>query len=341
VAVNTGWLPQHLVLEDPDGNVVGFLPCYLKTHSRGEYVFDYGFADAYERVGGRYYPKLQVSVPFTPAPGPRFLIPAGSDQDDRRALLAQGAVGICERLNASSIHITFLPKDDWVALGGKTWLQRNDTQFHWENADYRSFEEFLSVLTSRKRKKIRREREIARVNGLDVRRLSGSEISEAHWDAFFDFYVDTGSRKWGSPYLTREFFSLVGESMGEHIVLVMVERAGRYIAGALNFAGSDTLYGRNWGAIEHHDCLHFEVCYYQAIEHAIERGLERVEAGAQGQHKLARGYLPTTTYSLHHFADPGLARAVDDYLCHERRLVAVDNRALGQRSPFRDSGGCG
>jgi hypothetical protein len=319
--------------------VLGILPCYLKNHSRGEYVFDYGWAEAYERVGGRYYPKLQVSVPFTPASGPRFLLPDGDDREQRRALLAQGAVGVCGRLNASSVHITFLPEDDWSSLGGATWLKRTDTQFHWQNAGYQNFDEFLSDLSSRKRKKIRRERQIAQSAGLEIRRLSGSDIKEADWDAFFDFYTDTGNRKWGSPYLTRSFFSLVGEALSRHIVLIMVKRGGRHIAGALNFAGGDALYGRNWGALEEHDCLHFEVCYYQAIEHAIEQGLERVEAGAQGTHKLARGYLPVTTYSLHHLADPGLARAVDDYLRHERQMVAVDSRALAEHTPFRGARG--
>ncbi len=335
--LETGWLAQHVVLEDSAGTVLGILPCYLKNHSRGEYVFDYGWAEAYERVGGRYYPKLQISVPFTPAPGPRFLIPEAEDSRERRALLARGAVGICRRLNASSVHITFLPKDDWSSLGGGAWLKRTDTQFHWNNPGYQDFDDFLSDLSSRKRKKIRSERQIARAAGLEIRRLSGRDIQEADWDAFFDFYIDTGSRKWGSPYLTRAFFSLIGERMSERIVLIMVERAGHPIAGALNFAGGDALYGRNWGALEEHDCLHFEVCYYQAIEYAIEHGLARVEAGAQGPHKLARGYLPTTTYSLHHLADPGLARAVDDYLSHERRLVAADSRALAEHTPFRDS----
>ncbi len=333
----TGWLAQHLLLEDRVGTALGILPCYLKNHSRGEYVFDYGWAEAYERVGGHYYPKLQASVPFTPAPGPRFLIADGQDPERRRSLLARGAVSICERLNASSVHITFLPEEDWSSLGGATWLKRTDTQFHWVNAGYASFDEFLAELSSRKRKKIRRERQIVGSSGLKIERLSGRDIEEADWDAFFSFYTDTGSRKWGSPYLTREFFSRVGESMSEHIVLVMARRAGRAIAGALNFAGGDALYGRNWGALEQHDCLHFEVCYYQAIEHAIERGLARVEAGAQGPHKLARGYLPVTTYSLHHLADPGLSRAVDEYLRHERRLVAADGRALAEHSPFRQS----
>ena len=310
----TGWYGCHIVLENNQGAVLGVMPCYLKPHSQGEYVFDYGWAEAYERAGGRYYPKLQASVPFSPVNGPRFLVPDGEHAKERKTLLAEGAIAACNKLQASSVHITFVPQDDWRLMGSRGWLRRTDTQFHWHNQNYRNFDEFLSALSSRKRKNIVRERRHAGSHGLTVERLTGSELREEHWDAFFNFYQETGSRKWGTPYLTRPFFSQIGETLGDHIMLVMVSRGGRYIAGALNLIGGDTLFGRNWGTIEHLDCLHFEACYYQAIDFAIERGLARIEAGAQGPHKLARGYLPVTTHSLHYLADPRLARAVEDYL---------------------------
>jgi len=326
---DTGWLPQHLVLEDKA--VQGAVPCYRKAHSYGEYVFDHGWADAFARAGGRYYPKLQVAVPFTPVAGPRLM----AKEPQARALLAQGLRQLCEDQGASSVHVTFLPERDWNAFGSCGWLKRTDIQFHWHNKGYSSFEEFLSDLSSRKRKNIRKEREAVALAGIACEWIAGRAITESHWDAFFRFYMDTGSRKWGSPYLTRKFFSLIGESMPERIVLVMCRRGGRLIAGALNFLGSDALYGRNWGTIEHHPCLHFEACYYQAIEFAIAHKLERVEAGAQGPHKLARGYLPQTTFSLHHFAHPGLAQAVARYLEQERAAIAAEERELGSFSPFR------
>jgi predicted N-acyltransferase len=325
----TGWLPRHLILED--GTVRGVVPCYRKSHSYGEYVFDHGWSEAFARVGGRYYPKLQVSVPFTPVTGPRLL----AKDPASKALLAEGLRELCEQEGASSVHVTFLPEQDWNILGGATWLRRIDVQFHWHNKGYATFEDFLSDLSSRKRKNIRKEREVVRCAGIACEWITGRSITEAHWDAFFRFYMDTGSRKWGSPYLTRKFFSLIGEAMAEQIVLVMCRRGGRMIAGALNLMGSDALYGRNWGAIEHHACLHFEACYYQAIEFAIAHKLPRVEAGAQGPHKLARGYLPQTTYSLHHFSHPGLAQAVARYLEQERAAVAAETRELGSFSPFR------
>jgi hypothetical protein len=306
-------------------------PCFRKSHSFGEYVFDHGWAEAFAQAGGRYYPKLQVAVPFTPVSGARLLAADAA----RRRLLADGLLALCREEKASSVHITFLPGEDFEALGGETWLQRTDIQFQWHNAGYASFEDFLASLNSQKRKNIRKEREAVRAAGISFRLLSGRDIAERHWDAFFEFYMETGSRKWGQPYLNRTFFSLVGESLGEHVLLVMAERAGRMIGGALNFIGSKALYGRNWGAIEHHDCLHFETCYYQAIEFAIARGLERVEAGAQGSHKLARGYLPHKTYSLHHLAHAGLARAVAHYLDSERSGVDREQRALASHSPFR------
>jgi uncharacterized protein len=328
----SGWAGRHLVLEDA-GEIVGVAPCYLKSHSFGEYVFDHGWADAYARAGGRYYPKLQCAVPFTPVTGPRLFAPT----PHLRAALAQGLIDLTRETAASSAHITFLPEADYEALAGGPWLKRTDTQFHWLNPGYKTFEEFMNALASRKRKNIRKERDEVRAAGIDIQWITGRDITEDHWDNFFAFYMDTGSRKWGSPYLTRAFFSLIGETMAEHILLVICRRNGRSIAGALNFIGGDALYGRNWGALEHHPCLHFEACYYQAIEFAIARGLARVEAGAQGPHKLARGYLPQATYSLHHLADPRLARAVKDYLAHERLEVQEDRAALAQYAPFRET----
>ena len=331
----TGWLPQHLLIENAEGHVMGAAPCYLKSHSRGEYVFDHGWAEAYEHAGGRYYPKLQVSVPFTPVMGPRLLAKADSSVDAVRQALTIGLVELCRLRGASSAHLTFLTREEWQLLGARGFLQRTDQQFHWENAGYGTFEDFLAALAARKRKAIRRERRHAIPAGTSIEWLTGSDLTESAWDAFFGFYMDTGSRKWGRPYLTRPFFSLVGESMRDHILLIMAKRAGRYIAGALNFIGSGTLYGRHWGAIEHHLFLHFEICYYQAIEFAIAKRLARVEAGAQGEHKLSRGYLPVTTYSAHHIADRGLRRAIDDYLRRERAYVEAAREELGAMAPFR------
>lgn len=330
----TGWQTCHLVLER-DGAIAGIAPCFLKNHSYGEYVFDHGWAGAFGRAGGRYYPKLQVAVPFTPVTGPRLLAPTPSD----RRVLADGLIALARATEASSVHITFLPEADCAALGGNQWLKRTDIQFHWHNRNFRSFEEFLASLSAQKRKNIRRERATVRTAGIEFEWISGSAIRETHWDAFFAFYMETGSRKWGTPYLSREFFSLAGEAMADDILLVLAKRAGRTIAGALNFIGSDCLYGRNWGASEHHEFLHFETCYYQAIDFAIERRLARVEAGAQGPHKLARGYLPQVTFSLHHLVHPGLQRAVADYLESEREAVADDRRMLAQHSPFRQEDG--
>lgn len=335
---DTGWLPQHLALEDEDGAVIGTMPCYLKSHSQGEYVFDYGWADAYERAGGRYYPKLQVSVPFTPATGPRILTGSCEGAEGRRDVLAAGLVELVRRHGVSSAHLTFLPKSDWTALGANGFLQRTDQQFHWLNDGYTTFDDFLDALASRKRKQIRKERREALTSDIEIEWITGADLTEAHWDAFWTFYMDTGSRKWGHPYLTRSFFSTVSQTMPERTLLVMAKRGGRYVAGALNFIGADTLYGRNWGCIEDHPFLHFEVCYYQAIEFAIARGLGRVEAGAQGAHKLARGYVPTTTYSAHYIADPRLRTAIDDYLSAERRHVDLEAAALAQHVPFKKTG---
>jgi predicted N-acyltransferase len=331
----TGWQPQHLVAEDPEGRVIGAVPCYLKSHSRGEYVFDWNWADAYERAGGSYYPKLQVSVPFTPATGARLLVRPGENAVAVRAGLAAGLVELCGLREASSVHVTFLPDNECKPLADQGFLHRTDQQFHWENAGYATFDDFLAALAARKRKAIRRERQEAVQPEITIDWLTGADLTEEVWDAFFGFYMDTGSRKWGRPYLTREFFSLAGESMRERILLVMAKRAGRWIAGALNFIGADTLYGRHWGAVEHHPFLHFEVCYYQAIEFAIARGLRRVEAGAQGEHKLARGYLPVTTHSAHYIADPALRRAIADFLKRERAYVAAAGEELVEAGPFR------
>jgi predicted N-acyltransferase len=335
VGRRTGWEPRHLLAETADNQLLGAVPCYLKSHSRGEYVFDRGWAEAYERAGGRYYPKLQVSVPFTPATGPRLLVRPGPRADAVRGALAMGLVELCGRLETSSAHVTFLAEADSRFLATQGFLQRTDQQFHWENAGYGCFEDFLSALAARKRKAIRRERKDALDGGITLHWLTGTGLTEAIWDVFFDFYMDTGSRKWGRPYLTREFYSRVGETMRDRILLVMAKRAGRWIAGAINFIGGDTLYGRHWGAVEQHPFLHFEVCYYQAIDFAIARGLARVEAGAQGEHKLARGYLPVTTYSAHFIADPALRRAVADYLAHERAYVAAAGAELAELAPFR------
>jgi uncharacterized protein len=330
----TGWGPRHLVAR-LDGEIAGIVPCYLKSHSQGEYVFDRGWADAYERAGGRYYPKLQVSVPFTPATGPRLLIRNGVDKDQIGTALASGLMALCGATKASSVHVTFAREAEARFLGSCGFLLRNDQQFHWHNNGYGSFEDFLGSLNSRHRKAIRRERRDALAEGITIHALTGADITEDAWDAFFAFYMETGSRKWGRPYLTRAFFSLVGESMARDVLLVMARRNGRWIAGAINFIGSDTLFGRNWGAIEHHPFLHFEVCYYQAIDFAIGRGLKTVEAGAQGEHKLARGYLPQTTYSAHYIADPGLRHAISDYLKRERAYVAEAARELTDAAPFR------
>ena len=332
----TGWGARHLIAK-LDGKIVGVVPCYLKSHSQGEYVFDRGWADAYERAGGRYYPKLQASVPFTPATGPRLLIRNGVDRACIADALAAGLKALCNATDASSVHVTFAREADAKCLAQHGFLIRNDQQFHWRNGGYKSFDDFLATLNSRHRKAIKRERREALEAGITIHWLTGSDIDEQAWDAFFSFYMETGSRKWGRPYLTRQFFSQIGESMSKDVLLVMARRNGRWIAGAINFIGSDTLFGRNWGAIEHHNFLHFEVCYYQAIDFAIQRGLDTVEAGAQGEHKLARGYLPQTTWSAHFIADPDLRRALADYLKRERAYVAEVGRELTAAGPFRKS----
>ena len=335
VGARAGWAPMHVLVETAAGELVAAAPTYLKSHSLGEYVFDHGWADAYEQAGGRYYPKLQVAVPFTPATGRRLLVRPGAEAAAHRASLVAGLRALCGKAHASSIHVTFLTKPEWDELGAAGFLQRTGKQFHFFNRSYATFEDFLGSLASRKRKMVRRERKDALGAGIEIERLTGRAIGEAHWDAFFEFYMDTGARKWGRPYLTRRFFSEVGAAMSEHILLVMAKRGGRYIAGAINFIGQDALYGRNWGAIEEHPFLHFEVCYYQAIEFAIERRLARVEAGAQGEHKLARGYVPVPIYSGHDIIDKRLARAIADYLVHEREQIAEAIGIYAEHVPYR------
>ena len=332
----TGWLGQHLVLDGADGRPAAVMPCYLKSHSMGEYVFDHGWADAYERAGGHYYPKLQSAVPFTPVTGRRLLVRPGCDEERNRHLLAAAGATLTSKLGASSLHVTFATEAEQQLLAADGYLARNDQQFHFVNEGYRDFDDFLDKLASRKRKAIRRERRDALAGGLDVVQLTGRDLTEDAWDGFFGFYMDTGSRKWGRPYLNRRFFSLIGERMADRILLLFARRDGRPIAGALNFIGSETLYGRYWGTTADQPFLHFELCYYQAIEWGIAHGLRSVEAGAQGEHKVARGYRPTTTYSAHWIADPGFRDAVADYLARERHQVARDQEALAEYLPFRE-----
>jgi len=325
----TGWQPCHLVLEQA-GEIRALMPLYLKNHSQGEYVFDHAWADGLEQAGGDYYPKLQCCVPFTPVTGRRLL--GGAEQIP---MLLETAKTVVRQLKASSLHITFPTKAEWQAAGDAGYLLRADRQFHWKNEGYRDFNDFLSRLSSARRKNLRKERAIVREAGVEFEHLTGSAITEAHWDRFFDFYMDTGNRKWGHPYLTRDFFSRIGAAMADQILLVMARLDGDCIAGALNLFGQGTLFGRNWGAIQHLPFLHFETCYYQAIDFAIARGLNRVEAGAQGTHKLLRGYMPEETHSAHYIVHPGLARAVDDYLAREREAVRDDIDELAAQSPFK------
>jgi predicted N-acyltransferase len=326
----TGWQARPLVLRD-QGRVVAAMPLYVKGHSQGEYIFDHGWAEAYARAGGRYYPKLQVAVPFTPATGRRFL-----GDPAHRAVLMQAAIGVTQQNGLSSLHVTFCTEDEAQALTGvQGTLHRITQQFHWENHGYASFDDFLAQLSSRKRKMIRKERETARAHGLTIRALTGDQIEPAHWDAFWLFYQDTGSRKWGTPYLTRAFFDTVQATMRDDALLVLAFDGDRPVAGALNFIGRETLYGRYWGCVADYPCLHFELCYYQAIDWAIAQGLSRVEAGAQGEHKLARGYLPSAVHSLHWIADAGFSKAVARYLDQERRAVGEEMEILTAYGPFR------
>ncbi len=331
----TGWLGHHLLLEDADGLLIGAIPGYLKSHSQGEYVFDHGWADAFERAGGQYYPKLQCSIPFTPATGPRLLTAPGRDRAATEVTLASGLQEVTRQLGISSAHVTFISEDQLPAFEARDFLHRTDKQFHFINEGYADHNAFLETLASRKRKALKKERRAALENGISIDWLTGSDLTEDIWDQFFSFYMDTGSRKWGRPYLTRSFYSLIGERMPEDILLVMAKRNGKYIAGAINFIGGDALYGRHWGCVEDHPFLHFEVCYHQAIDFALAKGLKRVEAGAQGEHKLARGYMPVTTHSMHYIVHPGLRNAVADYLERERQDVEYMNEYLSEHSPFR------
>jgi uncharacterized protein len=336
VGGRSGWHVQHLLVKSADGKLLAAAPCYIKSHSRGEYVFDRGWAEAYERAGGAYYPKLQVAVPFTPATGRRLLVKPGPQQELAREALASGLLELNRLDEASGVHVTFGTEAECAFLGERGFLRRTDQQFHWENSGYATFDDFLGALSARKRKTIRRERRDAlAANGITVHWLTGSDLTEAVWDAFFEFYMETGSRKWGRPYLTRSFYSLVGEKMRDRIVLMMAKRADRWIAGAINFLGSHTIFGRHWGAIEHHPFLHFELCYYQAIDYAIAHKLDTVEAGAQGEHKIARGYMPKTTHSAHYIADPGLRRAIADYLVRERAYVQAAGAEMAAMAPYR------
>ncbi|MEX3008763.1 GNAT family N-acetyltransferase [Hoeflea sp. TYP-13] len=332
---DTGWLGQHLLLETTSGSLLGALPCYLKSHSQGEYVFDHGWADAFERAGGHYYPKLQASIPFTPATGPRLLCRNGVGIQHVRAALSSGLATLTDRLGVSSAHVTFVPESEVSVFKDQGYLLRTDQQFHFVNDGYDDYRGFLESLASRKRKALKRERRVALENDISIDWITGSDLTESVWDTFFEFYMDTGSRKWGRPYLTREFFSLISQHMAKDILLVMAKRDQRYVAGAINFIGSDTLFGRHWGCIEDHPFLHFEVCYHQAIEFAIANGLRTVEAGAQGEHKLSRGYMPVRTNSAHLIRHSGLKNAVADYLQHERNDVERIGDLLRQHGPFR------
>ncbi len=333
VGPGSGWQPQYLVAK-VEGEIIAAAPMYAKSHSQGEYIFDHNWAHAYERAGGRYYPKLQIAVPFTPATGRRFLIRPGFKSAGLQGLI-QGAIQLGARNQLSSLHVTFCTEAEAEAGSSMGLMHRTSQQFHWLNNDYSDFDDFLASLSSRKRKNIRRERAQAQSFGGEIVQLTGDDLRPEHWDAFWEFYQDTGSRKWGMPYLTRRFFDLVQDRMRDDVVLVLALRNDTPVAGALNFAGRETLYGRYWGCTEHHPCLHFELCYYQAIDYAIAHRMARVEAGAQGEHKLARGYLPTATHSLHWVRDPGFAGAIQDYLDAERAAVAEDIEILTSYGPFR------
>jgi predicted N-acyltransferase len=332
LGAGTGWEPMYLALKDGE-TLIGAIPAYLKQHSQGEYIFDHHWADAYERAGGQYYPKLLAAAPFTPAEGPRLL----AASDDARLALARGLAALADRMGLSVAQINFCTRTDETAAAKAGYLLREGVQYHWFNRGYGTYEEFLGALSSRKRKAIRRERREAQESGLTIRKLRGAEITEAHWDAFWLFYQDTGNRKWGRPYLTRTFFRLVAESMADDFLFIVAERDGTPVAGALNFIGGDTLYGRYWGCTEHHAFLHFELCYHQAIDFAIEHGLAKVEAGAQGEHKIARGYEPVATRSMHHIVNEGFRAAIEDYLTREREGVTHEIDVLSTYTPFKKS----
>ncbi|RED49819.1 hypothetical protein DFP90_105191 [Aestuariispira insulae] len=335
VRPDTGWGPHHLSLRGPDQRILAVAPLYLKGHSHGEYVFDWGWADAYERAGGQYYPKLLSAVPFTPVTGPRLMVRHDGETGLAKKALASGMMQLSERYGLSSIHINFLEDQDMDLLEELGFLRRTGMQFHWHNDGYESFDDFLDALASRKRKSIRKERDKVKAAGIEMKRLTGDELKPHHWDHFYQFYIDTYDRKWGAPYLTRAFFDILQARMADKTLLVMAYRDDHPIAGALNLIGSDTLYGRNWGCDGNYKFLHFEACYYQAIDFAIERGLKRVEAGTQGQHKLQRGYLPTPTWSAHWCPDPSFTRAIERFLIQERREQDYLIKALSEQSPFK------
>ena len=337
VSADTGWAPQHLIIDDGVGGISACAPLYLKSHSYGEYVFDWGWAEAWERAGHDYYPKLQCAVPFTPVTGPRLMVRPGETAPLREALLG-GMMQLAERHEVSSFHITFPTEDEWNLMGKAGLLQRVGQQYHWENRGYESFDDFLAELSSRKRKAIRKERRAVEEAGVEMSTLRGREITEAHWDAFYGFYLNTSDRKWGPTYLNRAFFSLLHQSMCDDVVLVLARRDDQPVGGALNLIGGDTLYGRYWGCSEHYKFLHFEACYYRAIDFAIEHGLKRVEAGAQGPHKVQRGYLPSPTYSGHWIADARFRNAVAQFIEQERQMVEMEGEALAEASPFRKDG---
>jgi len=337
----TGWIPRHLIIESPNGKVEACAPLYLKTHSYGEYVFDWGWADAYERAGGRYYPKLQCAVPFSPVPGPRLLVngaAGAAEKTELQKILLSGMTRVADQLKVSSAHITFCDEALWTMGKNMGYLQRLGQQFHWHNQGYADFDDFLSALASRKRKSIRKERQKVADLGLDIRTLTGADIKERHWDAFFEFYLSTTDKKWGQSYLHRAFFSMIGERMPDAVVMIMAFDSDTPVAGALNLRGSNCLYGRNWGSLQSHKFLHFECCYYRAIDYAIEHGLQRVEAGAQGPHKVQRGYLPSPIYSLHYLRDPGFEDAVEDFLIHERHQIEREMTEITKEfSPYRNA----
>ncbi len=336
VGPQTGWQPQHLILKThTDGDILGCMPLYAKSHSKGEYVFDYGWAEAYQKAGGAYYPKLLSAVPFTPVPGARLLVTPGKHEKMARRLLASGGVQLCEELGLSSLHINFLTEEECDLVEGLGFLKRTDQQFHWFNKGYETFDDFLNQLSSRKRKTIRKERKIVHDSGLTFKHVSGDDITEEHWDSIFSFYMDTGTRKWGRPYLNRTFFSLLGERLKNNCVLFFAYDGARPVAGALNLFDSNCLYGRYWGASGFYPFLHFEICYYQSIDYAIAHKLARVEAGAQGDHKLSRGYLSMPTYSAHWLPDPGFREAVASYLDDETAYVELVRSELNKISPFR------
>lgn len=333
VGAGTGWEPRHILVHH-DSRLVAAAPMYVKGHSQGEFIFDHAFAQAYARAGGRYYPKLQLAVPFTPATGRRFLCLPGYEHEGAASIL-QSMASLARDNHLSSAHVTFCTPEEAAEGDAQGYLHRVTEQFHWENPGYGSFDDFLQALSSRKRKTLRKERATAQRFGGTIRQVTGDALEPQHWDAFWQFYQDTGARKWGTPYLTRRFFDLVQSNMREDVLLVLAERDGVPVAGALNFIAQDTLFGRYWGCLEDHPCLHFELCYYQAMDFAIARGIARVEAGAQGTHKLARGYLPTGVHSLHYFPEPGFHRAVARYLDDERRAIDYEMRALAEYAPFR------